>query len=156
MRGLAAEPEANRAKIEALIDRAARLRAEREKAAFRHRADRDKIFTPEQREKMKAFRESLANRRGIAGRRALGIGRPGFRGPGRLMGSGVRERRTRPGEDFARPPGTPLARAGKPCHHGLIGDTPPWSVSPFSYLRAVDVLETGRQHPFSLGNRLAR
>lgn len=88
MRGLAADPEANRAKIEALIDRASRLRAEHEKAAFRHRADRDKIFTPDQREKMKAFRESLATRRGIAGRRALGIGRPGLRGPGRLMGPG--------------------------------------------------------------------
>lgn len=78
-RALAAEPEANRAKIEALIDRAARLRADREKAAFRDRADRDKIFTPDQREKMKAFRESLATRRGIAGRRALGVGRPGLR-----------------------------------------------------------------------------
>jgi Spy/CpxP family protein refolding chaperone len=88
MRGLAADPEANRAKIEALIDRASRLRAEHEKAAFRHRADRDKIFTPDQREKMKAFRESLATRRGFAGRGTLGIGRPGFRGPGRLMGQG--------------------------------------------------------------------
>lgn len=88
MRGLAADPEANRAKIEVLIDRASRLRAEHEKAAFRHRADRDKIFTPDQREKMKAFRESFATRRGFAGRGTLGIGRPGFRGPGRLMGQG--------------------------------------------------------------------
>jgi Spy/CpxP family protein refolding chaperone len=88
MRRLAADPEANRAKIESLIDRASRLRAEHEKAAFRHRADRDKIFTPGQREKMKALRESRATRRGIAGRRALGIGHPGLRGPGRLMGRG--------------------------------------------------------------------
>jgi Spy/CpxP family protein refolding chaperone len=88
MRGLAAEPEANRAKIEALIDRAARIRADRVKATLRNRVERDKIFTPEQREKMKAFRESLANRRGNAGRGARGIGRPGFRGPDRLMRSG--------------------------------------------------------------------
>jgi len=88
MRGLAAEPEANRAKIEALIDRAARLRADREKAALRNRADRDKVFTPDQREKMKALRESLATRRGIAGRGALGFGRPGLRGLGRLPGPG--------------------------------------------------------------------
>lgn len=110
MRGLAADPEANRAKIEAIIDRASRLRAEHEKAAFRHRAERDKIFTPDQREKMKAFRESLATRRGLAGRGALGIGRPGFRGPGRLTGPGferggrarARMLRTRPGLRWRR------------------------------------------------------
>jgi Spy/CpxP family protein refolding chaperone len=97
IRGLAADPEANRAKIEALIDRASRLRAEHEKAAFRHRADRDKIFTPDQREKMKAFRGSLATRRGFTGRGAVGIGRPGLRGPGRLMGPGFeRGGRARP------------------------------------------------------------
>ncbi len=95
IRGLAADPEANRAKIEALIDRASRLRAEHEKAAFRHRVDRDKIFTPDQRDKMKAFRESLATRRGIAGRGALGIGHPGLRGPGRLMRPGFEGGRAR-------------------------------------------------------------
>ena len=88
MRELAKDPEANRAKLDALIDKSARLRAERAKAAFRNRTERDKIFTPEQREKMKAFRERLARRPGVAGRGQMGFGRMGVRGQGRFMGPG--------------------------------------------------------------------
>jgi Spy/CpxP family protein refolding chaperone len=79
-RELAREPRANQAKLDALIDRAAELRAEREKAVLRSRIERDKIFTPEQLEKIKAFRERLGDR----------VGRLGFRRPGRLLGPGSR------------------------------------------------------------------
>jgi Spy/CpxP family protein refolding chaperone len=48
MRAYAGDPEANQAKIDKLIDQRAKLRAEREKGALRARAERDKIFTPEQ------------------------------------------------------------------------------------------------------------
>ena len=82
MRELAKDPKANQAKIDALIDKTAELRAGREKAAFRNRAERDKIFTPEQLEKMKSFRGRLRGRPGLAGRGRMGFGRMGFRGPG--------------------------------------------------------------------------
>jgi Spy/CpxP family protein refolding chaperone len=82
MRELAKDPKANQAKIDALVDQTAQLRAGREKAAFRNRAERDKIFTPEQLEKMKALRERFAGRAGLAGPGRMGIGRMGFRGPG--------------------------------------------------------------------------
>ncbi|HSA94957.1 MAG TPA: periplasmic heavy metal sensor [Acidobacteriota bacterium] len=82
-RELVRDPRANQAKLEALIDRAAKLRAEREKAGLRSRIERDKIFTPEQLEKMKAFRERLGDR----------AGRLAFRRPGRLLGPGFRGER---------------------------------------------------------------
>ncbi len=82
MRELAKDPKSNQAKIDVLIDKTAQLRAGREKAAFRNRAERDKIFTPEQLEKMKALRESFAGRAGLAGPGRMGMGRMGFRGPG--------------------------------------------------------------------------
>jgi Spy/CpxP family protein refolding chaperone len=84
MRELAQDPQANQTKIDALIDQAAALRAGKEKAAFRIRAERDKLFTPEQMEKMKAMRERFAGRAGLAGPGRMGIGRMGFRGPGRF------------------------------------------------------------------------
>jgi Spy/CpxP family protein refolding chaperone len=93
MRELAKDPKANQPKLDALIDKTARLRAEREKAAFRNRTERDKIFTPEQLEKMKALRDRLANRPGMAGRGPMGFGRMGFRGPGRFLGPGSRPER---------------------------------------------------------------
>jgi Spy/CpxP family protein refolding chaperone len=71
MRALAGDPKANQTKIDQLIDQRARLRAEREKSALRARAQRDEIFTPGQREKIRAFR---------SGRQ----GRMGFAGPGRM------------------------------------------------------------------------
>lgn len=85
MRELAKDPQANEAKIDVLIDKTAQLRAERAKAAFKHRGEVEKIFTPEQLEKMRAFRGGLMDRPGQAG-----PGRMGFRGPrmGRFMGPG--------------------------------------------------------------------
>jgi hypothetical protein len=72
-----------------------KLRAERAKAAFRHRGEVEKIFTPEQLEKMEAFRERALDRPGMAGRGRMGFGRMGFRGPGmgRFMGPGFGMRR---------------------------------------------------------------
>jgi Spy/CpxP family protein refolding chaperone len=96
MRELAKHPQANQAKLDALIDRTAKLRAEREKAAFRDRIERDKVFTPEQREKMRSFRERLANRPGRAGLGSLAAGRLGLGRPDRFLGPGFRpERRAR-------------------------------------------------------------
>jgi len=85
MRELAKDPGANRTKIEALIDKTARLRAEREKASLKAMAERDKIFTPEQLEKMKAFRSRFADR--------AGRGMMGMRGEGRIMGRGAAQGR---------------------------------------------------------------
>lgn len=94
MRGLAGDTDADRAKIDGLIDQAARLRAEHEKAAFRSRAERNRIFTPEQREKMRAFREGFAAGRGFRARGAMGFGRAEFRGPARARA--LRHRPFRP------------------------------------------------------------
>ena len=90
MRELAKDPQANEAKINGLIDKTAQLRAERAKAAFKHRGEVEKIFTPEQLDKMRAFRARAMDRPGMAGRGRMGFGRMGFRGPGmgRFMGPG--------------------------------------------------------------------
>jgi len=93
MRELAKDPKAGEAKINGLIDKTAQLRAERAKAAFKHRGEVEKIFTPEQLEKMKAFRGRLMDRPGMVGRGRMGFGRMGFRGPGRFMGPGFGMRR---------------------------------------------------------------
>jgi len=95
MRELAKDPKAGEAKINDLIDKTARLRAERAKAAFKHRGEVEKIFTPEQIEKMKSFRARVMDRPGMAGRGRMGFGRMGFRGPGmgRFMGPGFAHRR---------------------------------------------------------------
>jgi len=85
---LAKDPQANQAKLDALIDRTAKLRAEREKADFRNRTAREKIFTPDQLEKMRGFRQRLANRPGMGRRGPMALGRMGVRGPGRLMAPG--------------------------------------------------------------------
>lgn len=53
--------------IDKLIDQRAKLRAEREKGALRAWAERDKIFTPGQREKINAFRSARQGRMGLAG-----------------------------------------------------------------------------------------
>ena len=68
MRALAGDPQANQARIDKLIDQRARLRADREKGALRARAERDKIFTPEQLGKIKAFRSGRSGRMGNAAR----------------------------------------------------------------------------------------
>jgi len=81
MRELAKDPKANQARIDSLIDKMAGLSAERRKAAFRTRAERDNIFTPEQRAKLETLRSRFAGRARLAGRGAarldrLGAGRP--------------------------------------------------------------------------------
>jgi Spy/CpxP family protein refolding chaperone len=71
MRELARDPKADRARLDELIDRRAKLRADHEKSALRTRAERDKIFTPEQRAKIDAFRSARQGRAGIAARGRL-------------------------------------------------------------------------------------
>ncbi|HUT08733.1 MAG TPA: Spy/CpxP family protein refolding chaperone [Candidatus Latescibacteria bacterium] len=95
MQELAKDPKAGEAKINALIDKTAQLRAERAKAAFKHRGEMEKIFTPEQLKKMQAFRARTMDRMGMAGRGRMGFGRMGFRGPGMggFMGRGLGMRR---------------------------------------------------------------
>jgi Spy/CpxP family protein refolding chaperone len=88
MRELARDPEANRSRIEALIDKRAGLRAEREKSALRSRADWRKIFTPEQLAKMRSWRHRLAIRPGRIGRSSRAIGRLEARRPGLFRGPG--------------------------------------------------------------------
>jgi Spy/CpxP family protein refolding chaperone len=96
MRDLMRAPQANTARIDKLIDSRARLRAEREKAAFRSREDRRSVFTPEQLEKMKKYRGLVRERFGAAGGPGADLGRPGMarhygRGAARAwrMGPGV-------------------------------------------------------------------
>jgi Spy/CpxP family protein refolding chaperone len=62
MRELARGPQADQAKIDALIDKRAALRAGREKAALRARAERNKIFTPDQLEKLRSLRARRVGR----------------------------------------------------------------------------------------------
>jgi Spy/CpxP family protein refolding chaperone len=95
MRELAKDPKAGEAKINALIDKTAQLQAERAKAAFKHRGEMEKMFTPEQLKKMQAFRARTMDRPGMAGRGRMGFGRMGFRGPGMggFMGRGSGMRR---------------------------------------------------------------
>jgi Spy/CpxP family protein refolding chaperone len=73
MRALMKDPQANAAKIDKLIDARARLRAEREKKAFRSREDWRKVFTPEQLEKMSKYRGVIRER--FAADETLGRGR---------------------------------------------------------------------------------
>ena len=74
MRGLAKDPTANEKKINSLIDKRAKLQADRYKAGFKNRAARAKIFTPEQLERMKAFGAGFEGRPGFAGRGRMGMG----------------------------------------------------------------------------------
>jgi len=72
------------AKHEALIDKMFKLRADQAKTAIRNQAERDKIFTPEQLEKMKNRRGimmmapglgGMQGRQGMAGVRGMMMGR---------------------------------------------------------------------------------
>jgi Spy/CpxP family protein refolding chaperone len=90
---LAKDPQANQAKLDALIDRTAKLRAGREKADFRNRIAREKIFTPDQLEKMRTFRQRLANRPGMGRRGPMAFGRMGVRGRGQFMAPGFGQER---------------------------------------------------------------
>jgi Spy/CpxP family protein refolding chaperone len=82
LREMRKDSQANEAKIDDLIDRIYKLRADRAKSAIRHRVEREKIFTPEQLEKMKKYREAFLDRPRFMGRGRLALGR-GFRGFGR-------------------------------------------------------------------------
>ena len=55
MRELRKAPQADPAKIDGLIDGMSKLRAGREKMAFRARGEWEKIFTPEQLQRMKKY-----------------------------------------------------------------------------------------------------
>lgn len=87
-RELAKDPQANQAKLNALIDKASKLRAEREKAAIKNGLERNKIFTPEQLEKMRALWGRLGFRARMARRVPMAPERMGMRAPGRFMGPG--------------------------------------------------------------------
>lgn len=83
MRDLMKDTKANAAKIDGLIDGLSKLRADREKMAVRTRGDWEKLFTPEQLEKMKKYRGAFMGRQGLGERGRFGLGRPGM---GRFMG----------------------------------------------------------------------
>jgi Spy/CpxP family protein refolding chaperone len=83
MRDLMKDTKANAAKIDGLIDGMSKLRADREKIAVRTRGEWEKLFTPEQLEKMKKYRGAFMGRQGLAERGRFGLGRPGM---GRFMG----------------------------------------------------------------------
>ena len=63
MRQLRQDPQANQGRIDALIDKRAGFMAQHEKDAFKARAERNKVFTPEQLEKLKARRRGRWRRR---------------------------------------------------------------------------------------------
>ena len=83
MRDLMKDTKANAARIDGLIDQRSKLRADREKLAVRTRGEWEKIFTPEQLEKMKKYRGAFMGRQGLAEGGRFGLGRPGM---GRFMG----------------------------------------------------------------------
>jgi len=85
-RELMKDPKANEAKLDGLIDQMSKLQAERMKAGLKNRLAREKIFTPEQLEKMKEYRGAFMNRgrMGMMGRGPLGrfgLNRFGMGGP---------------------------------------------------------------------------
>lgn len=84
-RELMKDPKANEAKLGGVIDQMSKMQADRMKAGLKNRLDREKIFTPEQLEKMQAYRGAFLNRgpmgmmgRGPMGR--LGMNRLNMRG----------------------------------------------------------------------------
>jgi Spy/CpxP family protein refolding chaperone len=74
LRELMKDPQANEKKIDGLIDEMSQLRASQMKSAIKSSVEMNKIFTPEQLEKMKDFRTRMGSRLGM--RR----GRDGWRG----------------------------------------------------------------------------
>ena len=110
-RDLTNDPKADQKKIDGLIDEMSRLRADRQKAAFRNRDEWKKIFTPEQMEKMQNVRGRLGRladvqrmRLGRAlgrGGLGLGVGRlRSLRPMGRAFGPGRGWMMRRPGRDL--------------------------------------------------------
>ncbi len=87
LREMMKDPQANEKKIDGLIDEMSKLRADRMKRGLRNSQEIRKIFTPEQLEKMKAFRTRMVRR----GRRFGPFQGPrGWQrmGPGRGLGPG--------------------------------------------------------------------
>ena len=120
MRELAKDPKANQAKIDGLIDKMTGLSAERRKAAFRTRIERDKIFTPQQRETIKIAPFALRGPRALRrprGRPARAHGRRSGR-----FGRASKLRRWARLRALAAPPPRPLAAPVIPTS-GLDGDT---------------------------------
>ena len=111
LRDLTNDPKADQKKIDGLIDGMSKLRADRQKAAFRNRDEMKKIFTPEQWEKMQNVRGRLGRlgdiqrmRPGRAlGREGLGLGvgrLQGLRPMGRAFGLGRGRMMRRPGRGW--------------------------------------------------------
>ena len=91
---LAKDPKANEAKLDGLIDQMSKLQAERMKAGIKNGIAREKIFTPEQLEKMKQYRGAFRGRGPLGRMGMMGrgrMGRLGMRGFGMLgpMGPGL-------------------------------------------------------------------
>lgn len=90
LRELMKDPQANEKKIHGLIDEMFQMRATQMKSSIRHRQEVEKVFTPEQLEKMKDLRARMtAFRRGRMSAFGPGPGwgsgwgrRPGWRSPG--------------------------------------------------------------------------
>jgi len=87
LRELRKDPQANEKKINGLIDEIFKLRATQMKNAIKHGEEIKKIFTPEQLEKMKNFRERMMAWRGW---RMGAFGRRGGWGPAWGPGGRVR------------------------------------------------------------------
>ena len=92
MQALRKDPKGDPKKAEALIDQMFKLRADRAKAGIKTGQEWQKIFTPEQLEKMKQGRHRLMRQGLIRGRRMGMMNRPGLRmgRPGLGMGQGMR------------------------------------------------------------------
>lgn len=90
LRDLLKDPKADQKKIDGLIDQLSKIRADRFKAMLQQRKEFQKLFTPEQQEKLKNLRERFANR-GMMRQRFARFGRfaPGqgrFFAPGQFRG----------------------------------------------------------------------
>lgn len=111
LRAFRQDPKADPAKVDALIDKVFKLRADRAKAGIRNAQAWRAIFTPEQLEKMKRGGPMMGRGPGMDmarpfGQRGPGMGmaRPfGRRGPG-AMGRDFRPLRHRPWMDRMRGP----------------------------------------------------
>jgi Spy/CpxP family protein refolding chaperone len=105
MKNLLADPKADQKKVDGLIDEMAKLQATRMKANIRFRQDMEKVFTPQQLEKIKKARSAFQGRgrlrmfmRHHPGARRfmerMFFGRQGFNRPwGMGMGMGMGFRR---------------------------------------------------------------
>lgn len=115
-RSLRDDPKADPKKVDALVDRMAKLRADQMKAGFQHRRDFESILTPEQRDKMAKFHDRLGEFRG----RSRGFGSMLLnRGFGRGFGRGLLQGFSR---GFERGFGRLFGRPGifRPWHHRPI------------------------------------